>query len=276
LKSQTETERVAQKEPWAQGDIVQIEWPEGSTGPALGIVMNADCDLAHGRTDGVFAIVPVYPFSDYLAKFWAPGHIDDMIASATRSALEVIEDDDTAALHTWLRNDGSEHVATALVASKKLKKNQAEKLERDLGKLVICLDESASLIARFQALCRADSNPAKYARTQITAAKTAMGDGHFFISDLVEHPSVGFVVRMRRIYTLPERDMFQSISNQRSASSGDRPTAVRIARLTELYRVKVVQVFAQQYSRIGLPDEISALGALAIDDLVASLTGASQ
>jgi len=58
-----------------------------------------------------------------------------------------------------------------------------------------------------------------------------------------------------------------------SKSQGDKPTAVRVARLTERYRFKVLQLFSQQYSRIGLPDEITELSELVIDDLVAEFTG---
>ncbi|RUX78136.1 hypothetical protein EOA25_38970 [Mesorhizobium sp. M2A.F.Ca.ET.040.01.1.1] len=100
-----------------------------------------------------------------------------------------------------------------------------------------------------------------------------MGDGHFFISEIIDDTNVGFVVRMRRIYTLPEVDYFVSTSVQRSRSDGARPTAVRAGRLTGLYRFKLLQLFAQQYSRIGLPDEVTALGALAIDDLVEQFAG---
>src|SRR5690606_4470775 len=119
-----------------------------------------------------------------------------------------------------------------------------------------------------QALCANASDPVTYAKTHITAAKKTMGDGHFFISELIDDTNVGFVVRMRRIYTLPEVDYFVSTSEQRSQSEGDRPTAVRVGRLTGLYRFKLLQLFAQQYSRIGLPDDVTALGSLAIDDLV--------
>ena len=130
-------------------------------------------------------------------------------------------------------------------------------------------------INKFHALCTAADDPASYARSQITNAKKSMGEGHFFVSELVDDHSVGFVIRMRRIFTLPEEDYFVATSDQMSKSQGDRPTAVRIARLTELYRFKVLQLFTHQYSRIGLPDEVTALSTLAIDDLVSHFAGAS-
>ncbi|WP_426029589.1 hypothetical protein [Caulobacter sp. DWP3-1-3b2] len=240
------------------------------------MIINADCDLANRKTDGVVAILPIYPFDDYLAQFWAPGHVAEVAAQATQSVLDLIDDEDGSALQDWLRDTDAEQVADALTQRAGLKKAQALKLVSELERLAICLAADKTFIARFKELCRAAQNPQAYARTQITSAKKTMGEGHFFISDLVDHPAVGFVIRMRRIYTLPDQDLFTSTSAQRSGSGGDQATAVRVARLTPLYQFKVLQVFAQQYSRIGLPDEISALGTLAIDDLVATFTGAAQ
>lgn len=276
LIKHSETERVPHQQSVGQGDIVRLEWPERDSGPKLGVIINADCDLANRKTDGIVAILPIYPFDDYLAQFWAPGHVAEVNAQATKSILDLISDEDGSALHDWLRDTDANQVATALTQRLGLKKAHTSKLLSELEKLKICLNPDKTFIDRFKELCRAAQSPQTYARNQITSAKKAMGDGHFFISDLVDHPGVGFVIRMRRIYTLPDQDLFTSTSSQRSSSSGNKPTAVRVARLAPLYKFKVLQVFAQQYSRIGLPDEISALSALAVDDLVATYTGDAQ
>jgi len=47
--------------------------------------------------------------------------------------------------------------------------------------------------------------------------------------------------------------------------------AIRIAKLTNLYRFKVAQLFAYQFSRIGLPDEITALNEVAVQAAVLNL-----
>ena len=62
-----------------------------------------------------------------------------------------------------------------------------------------------------------------------------------------------------------------SAASQRVQGESDEPTAVRIARFTPLYRFKILQLFAHQYSRVGLPDEINDLGDLAIDDVISQL-----
>lgn len=270
---QRETERVVQQNPRGQGDIIKIEWPEGEKGPRLGVVINADCDLANGKTDGIVAFLPIYPFHDYLSQFWAPSYIQEIITAATQNVLKLAGDTDRAGLHTWVRTSGIEAVGSAITNYKCLKKAQIEQLNNELRRLAICLDTEQTAITQFRHICGIAPAPAAYARTQITNAKKAMGEGHFFISDLVDEKSVGFVIRMRRIYTIPELDYFVSTSGQMSESQGDRPTAVRVARLTERYRFKVLQLFSQQYSRIGLPDDVTELSALAIDDLVVKFSG---
>ncbi|WP_439541222.1 hypothetical protein [Hyphomicrobium sp.] len=236
-------------------------------------MINADCDLAHQKTDGVVAFLPIYSFHDYLSQFWAPGHIQEVVDHATQAVLKLADDSDAAVLHAWLKSSGAEAVCFSIVRYKGLKKSQSDQLDRELRRLAICLDAAQAPIIRFRHLCSAAPDPASYARTHITSAKKAMGEGHFVFSDLVDDQSVGFVIRMRRIYTMPEGDCFVSTSEQMSRSQGDRPTAVRVARLTERYRFKVLQLFSQQYARIGLPDDVTALSALVIDDLVVTFSG---
>lgn len=268
-----ETERVPQENPWGQGDVVRVEWPDGETGPQFGAVINADCDLEHGKIDGVIAFLPIYRFHDYLAEFWAKGHNREVCRSASQAALKLAGDSDEAALHTWLSTTEATAVASSIAKYKKLKVANATKLERHLERLSICLDTERTEIAKFRDICRSDPKPETYARAQINSAKKSMGESHFLISDIVDDPSVGFVIRMRRIYTILEEYCFKSKREQMSKSQGNSPTAVRVARLTERYRFKVLQLFSQQYSRIGLPDEMTELGDLVVDDLVANFAG---
>lgn len=273
VRSQTETEIAAPSDPLSQGDIFEIEWPRGQTGPKLGVIVNADCDLAHSKTDGVVALAPIYSFNDYLAAFWAPNHVAEAAAATTSAILKLIGDTDAEALQTWLASAGVDAVAERIIASQTLKPRAAQQLRNDLEKLAVCLDKRQSAIDRFKALCALTANPAKHARSQLSAAKSGMGDGHFFVSDLVGHAALGFVVRLRRVHVIAIEDVFKATSDQRSQSDGERPSAVRVGRFTPLYRFRVLQLFAQQYSRVGLPDELSTLSELAVEDLVVAYTG---
>lgn len=273
MTGKRETERVLPVESLAQGDIIRIEHIGPSREPALGVVINADCDLANGKLDGAIAYLPMYPFKDYIARFWAPGHVAEVRSSATSKIIETIGDEGTAAesLHAWVKTDGAEAVGATLAKSPKLKKGQLASITHEVRRLAIALDDGDDPLFRFLSLCRAEKDAQAYARRHLGAARKAMGEGHFLISDLVEHPDIGFVIRMRRIYTIAEERCFRSTAEQLARSGGSETTAVRICRLTELYRFKVAQLFAQQFSRIGLPDDITALGSLAIDDIVAQV-----
>lgn len=283
MDSQRETEQVPEQVPYSQGDIIKIEQRQDGVGPSLGVVINADCDLAHDKTDGVIAFLPIYLFHDYLAEFWAPVHLQNIITASAQVVRALVSNDSAQeyndkydTLFEWLKLEGVEAVYTSLSTSAHLRGKKSEQLHRELQKLEICLESEDDAITRFKKLCRLENNPQAYARNHVTSAKKAMGEGHFFISDLVGSASVGFVIRMRRIYTIPMEDLYASTSEQMSKSPGDRLTAVRVARLTQLYRVKVIQLFAQQYSRVGLPDDVTVLSKIAIEDLVEKLTGETK
>ncbi len=273
MTAKRETERVQPTEVRAQGDIIRIEHAGPSTDPTLGVVINADCDLANRKLDGVIAYLPMYPFKDYLARFWAPGHIAEVRDQATSKVIKALGDEGHAAenLHAWIVTDGAEAVGSVLAKSPRLKRSHITGLVHDIRRLAIALEDEVDPFSRFLALCRVEPDGPAYTRTHLSAARKAMGEGHFQISDLVEHPDIGFVIRMRRIYTIAEGLCFRSRAEQLARSGGAETTAVRIGRLTELYRFKVAQLFAQQFSRIGLPDEITALGTLAIEDIASEV-----
>jgi hypothetical protein len=270
-----ETERATAGDERSQGDIIRIEHVLAGDEPDLGVIINADCDLAHGRLDGVVTYLPLYTFRQYLTRFWAPGHVTEAFRNATQKVLELSGDVAAEAdgLHDWIRTDGAAAVSASLIKAGGLKRAPAAQMEREVGRIAIALDENATSYERFSRLCAVEPDPAGHARKQIIAAKKAMGDGHFFISDLVDHDELGFVVRMRRILSIAEDRCFRSVAEQKSTTPGLETTAVRVGRLTPLYRIKVLQVFAQQFTRIGLSDDVTALSGMAIDDLVATAVG---
>lgn len=269
-----ETERAAAADPCRQGDIMRLEHPTGdSHAHCLGLVINADCDLQNKKTDGVIAYLPIYTFDEYLDTFWGASYVDEVAGIATNKLLKILNVDEREAddLRAWIRSAPIQTIHEKLAAWPDIKPQQGM-ISDLLTKLRICVNTDESPLERFGQLCRLEKDPIVAARKQIVAAKKAMGDGHFFISDLVDHEDVGFVIRMRRIYTLPETHCFRSVANQRAGSDGTASTAIRFARLTPLYQFKVAQLFAHQFSRIGLPDDITALSDVAVEILASKLS----
>jgi hypothetical protein len=270
-----ETQKVTASDPRRQGDIIKLEYPATSRqAPALGLVINADCDLQNKKIDGVIAYLPIYTFSEYLDAFWGDHFLAEVTDTCTKKLLAILGTDeaDAPALHEWLRSASDEMIIKKIMSRPEMKPSQRTGIADLLKKLRISTNGDCPPLDRFGQLCRLEKDPAAMALKQLTAAKKAMGDGHFFISDVVDHEDVGFVIRMRRIYTLPEECCFTSTANQRAYSDGKSTTAVRFARLTPLYQFKVAQLFAQQFSRIGLPDEITALSDVAVEMLASKLS----
>jgi hypothetical protein len=276
VRGAVETEHVSQHDPLSQGDIVEIEWPSHTAGPQLGVVINADCDISHRKTDGVISFLPLYHFQQYLSEFWAATHIQEVKDSAANAVLKLANDKDRAYLCTWVSRDEPENIGQKIASHRALKGSESKALMRELNRLKICLDSNIPPIEKFKNICLLEADPEKYTRNSLTTAKKSMGESHFFISELAGSNSVGFVLRMRRIYSISEDCVFLSSSDQKSKSRGKVATALRIARLSPLYRFKVLQLFAHQFSRVGLPDEVTALSSLAIDDLVLQFTGAKS
>ena len=270
-----ETEQVELGRELRQGDILRIEDDRMRTAlPALGVIINADCDLAHNKIDGVVAYLPIYSFRDYIALFWAPV----FIAAKKKSLLEVVQkaaslnEGETEDLLRWLISSEPRTIATKLGATLGMKPKMVDELGELLEKLRGCIDPHADPFDTLCRFCRQERDPTSYAEKQLIAAKKDMTDGHFFISEIVGESDIGFVIRMRRIYTIDAKCCFTSVAGQRASSSGVGHTAVRVARLTPLYQFKMAQLFAHQFSRIGLPDEVSALSQLAIADMASQLT----
>lgn len=273
----SETRKVAPNEDLRQGDILEIEDPESDRmAPRLGVIINADCDLAHGKTDGMIAFLPVYTFRNYLEIFCIPGLLADATKAATAKVLELtrIENQHADDLCRWLISAPVEEVTAKLTGLPAVNKKSVSMLAENISRLSIALKAGDPLLDHFGRLCKLEKDPASYARKQVLAAKKSMGEGHFFISEIHGTEDVGFVVRMRRIYTLEAACCFKSIPSKMTSSDGRKMTAVRLATLTPLYQFKIAQLFAHQFSRVGLPDEISALSELAVDDLVYQLSEA--
>lgn len=273
LTLEAETERAHVRDARAQGDIIRIEYPDGQSGPKLGLVINADCDLANGKTDGTIAYLPIFSFREYLALFWVPGYLKSIEDSSARRVGEITDAGANGAgdLAIMLANLTQKDVIERLSELPGVKNKHRKDIEEHIGKLSICYNEAITPYMRFEQLCRSHNDPKKHARSLIESAKKEMGEGHFFVSDMAGSSELGFVIRMRRIYSLPEDRVFASVAAQRLGSAGDEVSAIRIARLRPLYRFRVLQLFSHQFSRVGLPDEVTALSALAIDDLVSSI-----
>jgi hypothetical protein len=272
----TETQRVEPAEELRQGDILQLQRSYGGDDyPALGVIINADCDLAHGKLDGVISYLPIYSFREFFSRFYAPAAVRAEKNNTITFLKEAFELDDTECdnLEQWLRSTAPDIVAEKMLGTASINKKHHDGILSKLIKLSNCIDKSNTSLGIFRKFCAQDKNPKAYAKRHIEEAKKKTADGHLFVSEIVGQPEVGFVVRMRRIYTIDVNTCFTSYAQNQSLGGNLSESAVRVACFSSLYTFRIAQLFAQQFSRIGLPDELIELGELAISDLVSQLSG---
>lgn len=260
-----------------QGDIIRIHDSGNSNHPTLGVIINADCDLENDKLDGVIAYLPVYKFRDYLIKFWIENYVNQKRANSLSNLTKICKlssSNEEGDLLEWLSTESPETVAEKLSISLSLKPKIAENVRSELITVHKCLSPDYSNLEILTYFCeREKPKHMETARKMVADAKKNMGDGHFFMSEIVGEEEIGFVIRMRRIYTIDAAQCYSSMAEQRAKASGIGVSAGRIARLTPLYQFKVAQLFANQFSRIGLPNEMTQLSELAVESLAQQLAG---
>lgn len=272
-----ETERPVPGEKFRQGDILRFEGGDERRSYSRGVIINADCDLENNKLDGVIAYLPLYSFEEYLEHFWIKQYVDQVKNNHLKWILDLCGLDSSSSSNQndiveWLSYSDSESIATKLIAQHGLKSKELEAIKVRLDKLRHCVDPLGRSLTHFHVYCSWEKDPAAFALKQLIAAKNSMGDDHFFLSEVLGEREIGFVVRMRRIYTINVHQCFTSTSAQLTSSDGNSLSAVRIAKLTTLFQFKIAQIFALQYSRIGLPNEMTALNNLVLDTLAVDLS----
>lgn len=268
----TETIRSDDLNSIRQGDILALSGGDGHPkSPQFGVVINADCDLAWGRTDGVIAVLPIYTFRAYLEAFWLPQYLSHEANSNAQRVLSVcgLQEKELEDFLQWIREAEHIQVAASLIDRHEVSPKKHKEIHELCRRISVIL--SGQNMSVFQQLCMLERDPLNYAKKQIEAAKRSIGDGHFFISDVAGQPGIGFVIRMRRILSLPEVACFKSHSEMIACTDGKSLSGGRVARLSPTYQYRVAQLFAHQYSRIGLSDELTSLSSLAIDEIISIL-----
>jgi hypothetical protein len=271
-----ETEIPLHNDPFLQGDIVRLmDNDERAVDPGFGIIINADCDLAHCKIDGVVSYLPLFPFDDYFRRFWVPSFIAERKLELLQSIAQIcgLEKDQANELERWVLEEDVNEVVSKLAATYSIRHGVIRPKVLELHAIAHSSEYDLQLLLRLVELqlLKKEEALAKYAKR----ALKGLGDGHFFINEIAGVAPVGFVARMRRTYSIGDDVVYPSIAEFRLRKPGAIAAkyAIRIARLSNLYRYKIAQLFAYQFSRIGLPDEITALNELAVQAAVLSVGG---
>ncbi len=262
-----ETRSVLESEVLGQGDIFELIGQKQP--PFMGVVINADCDLANGKTDGVVSYLPVYTLEEYVHEFWLSDFIAGQKTQLLREILVICKasKEDEKHLTEWLGSDDCDTISESLSDSANLNEKTKKRLSELLQKYQHAFGCIESPVETFSKICSNQKDEAIFAKKQLQSAYKQMGDGHLVINEVIGKRELGFVVRMRRIYSIDERDYFRSRRQHLTSKSTKAMCAVRMAKLTPIFQFKLAQLFAYQFSRVGLPDAFKDMHSMVIDDL---------
>jgi hypothetical protein len=257
--------------PLGQGDV--FEWTENRTDPwrTYGVVVTADCDIAHQKNAGVLSYVPLLTVTDYLAAFFLPKQaaklltrIDERLVALVRRLQSANLPAFTSPLRAdvivnWLDEVGSDALAEEIRASV-TDREHLGKIAHTRTLLVRSL-RSGDTRAYAGSLCAAREFLQRGSPDDIHKAlsnevhnhlKDLPGDA-LFIRALTKEHSSGFVAYLRFI-----RELSQSSVAIRPADLASGAEARRIGRLKSPYLYRLTQMLGSVFSSIGLPDEYEA------------------
>lgn len=259
-----------------QGDV--FEWVEKSTDPwkTLGIVITADCDIAHSKHHGLLSYVPAIPMHDYVRLFYlpkairstlGPGDIDSIplsgeVVEAIRRWQAANRHDfpepisPESALH-WARSAAPSIVADELRVDKANRASLIELLED--FKLIESAISSESIRDEFEAIRRIRiRRGARETRIQDALLKEL--DSHmrrlpgdcFFLGRANDSYADGYVVYLRVVREINQRAVALS---QSDFDKDPAPVGRRIARLRSPFVYRLTQQLSEVFASIGLPSE---------------------
>lgn len=269
----SETEYIASDAPFGQGDIIQLK--ERPHPPHLGVVINADCDLLHQKTDGVCSYLPIYSFEEYLLNFWINRFLESQKHQILIQIAQAIgqPSSELDTLKQWLESDDHPSLSDRLTEEFELKPKIRPTLTRLVERYTSTFSPHKSPIQSFSSICHAQKEPIHFARNQLMASCKEMGQAHLFINEIYSRSQLGYVVRLRRIYSIQTDKYFRSEHELLISSDSDISCALRIARLSTVMRFRLIQLFLHHFTRVGLPDEFNDMRQLIIDDVATTLVG---
>jgi hypothetical protein len=255
----------------AQGDVFEWLQPSEDAWQRHGIVVTADCDIAHHKHSGILSYVPLLTAKDYIAAFYLPKQNAKILPRVDDEVVRLIHRLQSTNLPLypspvtrevaigWVDQADGKSVADDLNATGP----EREKLMAIVaarGKLIAC-QASPDIDAHISAIClarevmqgvKANDSKTKIWKEVQSYLKELPGDA-LFIRSLTEQHTTGFVACLRFV-----RELKQSAVAIKAAALTSGAQARRIGRLRAPYVYRLTQMLGSVFSSIGLPDAYEA------------------
>ncbi|MCQ8279741.1 hypothetical protein NFI95_14950 [Acetobacteraceae bacterium KSS8] len=244
-----------------QGDIIFKAGINGQESQ-WGFILNADCDIAQGKTKRSYTIVDIMSSEIYLEKVWAPAQLNKLIDRYSELPLEKISSVMRASsiteritpeiLKGWILDVGPERFECQV---NKTGSTFDQKTKSYLKALYTALknDNSRNNMERLRLARQCIDASSQNFRRQIA---DAFGGEHgfpdfFFLPEVPRGSAFGSVVILRSIRALTASDLVLTETDARIA--GRQEVFHRVGRLADGLRFAISQKLTFLFSRIGMP-----------------------
>jgi hypothetical protein len=269
---------VSADAPLRQGDVLQLLASKDADdwSAHFGVLVTADCDLAHGKSGGVVTYVPAVPVEVYVQAFILPAEAERHADRADRALAETLERHELSISRARiLEMLALGETPDAIVALARLDGPSRPDAHRAISRIQACnfaraaLESQPSFEDSVQALVSLRAaindlapNPSKkpasqLVRSDISSRLNTLRNDAMFVSRLSPNHTHGCVAYLRLLREMPISLIALSPAHERLD-----PTisfrARRIARLRLLYVHKLLQQMAAVFTDIGLPTDYEA------------------
>ena len=274
-------------EPILQGDVFQ--WTNDGSDPwrRFGIIITADCDLAHGKYGNSLSYCPIMTFADFLKIFWVYNDLNkwklihgekvakDLTKARGINRPELTEPIQCDTLIRWLERRGISGVLEDI--HEPVGKSRT-KLEADLTKLLEIIKSSLQhdLPSQLATIAKAKHPKPSPTDEEISKGIQSLWQTYkdkfnklqgdlFFLNELSPIHREGYIVYLRRIAEIKPESIAINTITQRTSE------ATRVSQLRATFRYRVTQKLAAVFTDIGLPVAYEAYCAETINNIASTL-----
>lgn len=265
----SECAEITDDSPIRQGDVIQWLNAEEDPWRALGVIVTADCDIAHEKHRGILSYVPLLAVIDYLGLMWLPNRLDRICKPYRESIISIVRRNQADNLPSftkpisesevlrWIATDRPDEIANTLQIPHGKDRDQFNQNANDFLRARNVLEAGSSeamlevLLNLRMKQVRKPENAVASTRIEVRDHLRSLPGDAFFIGSLGNHHQRGYIAYLRVLREVQEAE----IAIKQPDLSKPTVRAKRISRLKSPYVYQMTKQLADVFSAIGLPVE---------------------
>lgn len=257
--------------PLRQGDV--FEWiprPVDDSFRQYGLIVTADCDLAHEKHQGIISYVPVFSLRDYIRLFDLPKKVDiqlekagEALAGGVRKMQKNLPGFEVpmsaSTVLEWVERKKPEDVLAALGIQDSPKSERVANLIRVYDALLQSREEGSfddqleALVLRQAHVSDGDLGKARQqVMSRVVDSVAKLPGDAFFVGCITDDEPLGHVAYLRMVREINHDEVAIRVTGL------DGARAKRVSRMQSPFLYRLTQQLGDVFASIGLPADYEA------------------